>query len=83
MTFEPWIDDPRSQSNGFSNLVRPFDCKRASRASQVMTRPFCSERCKLIELGRWAPGEHRLPGHNLAVATTDQPAAADEAETSD
>jgi uncharacterized protein len=24
-------------------------------------RPFCSERCKLIDLGRWAGGEYRIP----------------------
>ncbi len=25
-------------------------------------RPFCSERCKLIDLGEWASGGHRIPG---------------------
>ena len=25
-------------------------------------RPFCSERCKLIDLGAWASEEHRIPG---------------------
>jgi endogenous inhibitor of DNA gyrase (YacG/DUF329 family) len=24
-------------------------------------RPFCSERCKLIDLGQWAAGEYRVP----------------------
>lgn len=24
-------------------------------------RPFCSERCKLIDLGSWLKGEHRIP----------------------
>jgi len=24
-------------------------------------RPFCSERCKLIDLGRWAAEEYRVP----------------------
>lgn len=23
---------------------------------------FCSERCKLIDLGAWASGEHAIPG---------------------
>jgi endogenous inhibitor of DNA gyrase (YacG/DUF329 family) len=26
-------------------------------------RPFCSERCKLIDLGAWADGSHRIPGN--------------------
>jgi uncharacterized protein len=25
------------------------------------TRPFCSERCKLIDFGRWANEEYRVP----------------------
>jgi uncharacterized protein len=24
-------------------------------------RPFCSERCKLIDLGQWATGAYRIP----------------------
>lgn len=24
-------------------------------------RPFCSERCKLIDLGKWISGEYRVP----------------------
>jgi endogenous inhibitor of DNA gyrase (YacG/DUF329 family) len=25
-------------------------------------RPFCSERCQLIDLGAWAKGKYRIPG---------------------
>jgi len=25
-------------------------------------RPFCSERCRLIDLGDWASEAHRIPG---------------------
>ena len=25
-------------------------------------RPFCSERCRLIDLGQWADEGHRIPG---------------------
>lgn len=28
-------------------------------------RPFCSERCKLIDLGEWASESHRIPGETL------------------
>jgi endogenous inhibitor of DNA gyrase (YacG/DUF329 family) len=24
--------------------------------------PFCSERCKMADLGRWLSGEYRIPG---------------------
>ena len=25
--------------------------------------PFCSERCKLIDLGRWLGGKYQIPAH--------------------
>ena len=30
--------------------------------SEQRWRPFCSERCKLIDLGDWLAEEHRIPG---------------------
>lgn len=32
---------------------------------QSPCRPFCSERCKLIDLGAWAAEEHAIPGDSL------------------
>ncbi|QIZ78544.1 DNA gyrase inhibitor YacG [Ferrimonas lipolytica] len=29
---------------------------------QATFRPFCSERCKLIDLGEWAEERHAIPG---------------------
>ncbi|MCL4126522.1 UNVERIFIED_CONTAM: hypothetical protein GTU68_044107 [Idotea baltica] len=28
--------------------------------AQAKWKPFCSERCKLIDLGDWAEGNHRI-----------------------
>jgi endogenous inhibitor of DNA gyrase (YacG/DUF329 family) len=28
-------------------------------------RPFCSERCKLQDLARWAEGSYRVPGERV------------------
>ncbi len=28
-------------------------------------RPFCSERCQLIDLGEWAEGSYRIPGQKF------------------
>ena len=28
-------------------------------------RPFCSERCKLIDLGEWASEGHAIPGNPM------------------
>jgi endogenous inhibitor of DNA gyrase (YacG/DUF329 family) len=30
-------------------------------------RPFCSERCKLMDLARWADGEYRVPDRTVAI----------------
>lgn len=30
--------------------------------AQSRWRPFCSERCKLIDLGEWAAERYRIPG---------------------
>ncbi|WP_170943008.1 DNA gyrase inhibitor YacG [Candidatus Dactylopiibacterium carminicum] len=27
-------------------------------------RPFCSERCKLIDIGAWAAGDYRIEGQD-------------------
>jgi len=35
-------------------------------------RPFCSERCKLIDLGEWAAENYRVPGEP-APAAPDKP----------
>ncbi|MFI3185522.1 MAG: DNA gyrase inhibitor YacG [Methylococcaceae bacterium] len=31
------------------------------------SKPFCSERCKLIDLGEWAMEEKRIPGESLSL----------------
>ncbi|OEY65180.1 DNA gyrase inhibitor YacG [Marinobacter sp. X15-166B] len=36
------------------------------------TRPFCSERCKLIDLGAWANEEYRVPAENVDPDDLDQ-----------
>ncbi|HEX9425908.1 MAG TPA: DNA gyrase inhibitor YacG [Pyrinomonadaceae bacterium] len=37
-------------------------------------RPFCSERCKLIDLSKWVSEEYRVPGKPVA----NEPAEDDE-----
>ncbi|TWI54345.1 hypothetical protein IQ22_02211 [Pseudomonas duriflava] len=34
-------------------------------SEQSPNRPFCSDRCKLIDLGAWASEEHAIPGNEL------------------
>lgn len=42
---------------------KPVEWTEASR-----WRPFCSERCKLIDLGEWISEGHRIPGEPVDPA---------------
>lgn len=35
-------------------------------------RPFCSERCRLIDLGAWLSEDHKIPGTELPDQGEDQ-----------
>lgn len=35
-------------------------------------RPFCSDRCRLIDLGEWASESHRIAGDNLDINSEDE-----------
>jgi uncharacterized protein len=37
-------------------------------------RPFCSERCRMIDLGDWAAERHRIAGAPLEDSVPDAPA---------
>ncbi|HKO98392.1 MAG TPA: DNA gyrase inhibitor YacG [Pyrinomonadaceae bacterium] len=43
-------------------------------------RPFCSERCKLVDLGKWVNDEYRVPGReiNREDRTLDAPPDSDD-----
>ncbi|WP_373976475.1 DNA gyrase inhibitor YacG [Chitinibacter sp. SCUT-21] len=38
---------------------------------QNLFRPFCSERCKMIDLGEWANESYRIPEQNNTANTID------------
>jgi len=49
-----------------STEVKCPSCGKAVTWSAESTyRPFCSERCKLIDLGEWASEGHRIAGEPL------------------
>ena len=42
-------------------------CKREFTWTEAaLWRPFCSERCRLIDLGAWLGERHAIPGEPLA-----------------
>jgi endogenous inhibitor of DNA gyrase (YacG/DUF329 family) len=46
-------------------------------------RPFCSERCKLIDFDKWTSEEYRVPGRPVNPAEMAQPPATAEPEIED
>lgn len=52
-----------AQSNPETIKLRCPTCKASIYWSDAFPfRPFCSERCKLIDLGEWASENHKIPG---------------------
>lgn len=42
--------------------------------------PFCSERCRLIDLGKWLTGSYRVPDEFVEEDEVFQPPTGDEEE---
>lgn len=40
-------------------------------SSENRHRPFCSERCRLIDFGDWANERHRIPGEPFEDVSSD------------
>lgn len=50
---------------------------QAERLDDLPRFPFCSERCRLIDLGRWIDGAYLIPG---STASPDEDAAPNDEE---
>lgn len=49
-------------------MVKCPTCRAAvDWTAQEYFKPFCCERCKLIDLGEWAMEEKRIPGESVPV----------------
>ena len=50
-------------------------CPKCGEPAVVSTdnpnRPFCSERCKLLDLGEWLDGGYVIPGEHVDLPTSD------------
>ncbi|HEV8261731.1 MAG TPA: DNA gyrase inhibitor YacG [Burkholderiales bacterium] len=55
--------------------TRMVNCPRCGTATPWsganVYRPFCSERCKLIDLGQWATGGYRIPQEETDAGKTE------------
>jgi uncharacterized protein len=46
-------------------MVRCPTCRAEVEWEGNAFRPFCSERCRLLDLGAWAEGRYRIPGEKI------------------
>lgn len=44
------------------------------------SHPFCSDRCRLIDLSKWLGEEYRIPGPRAGDGAAERPPATDEEE---
>ena len=54
------IPDPKTQNKAAPIVTCPQCGKEHRWDTSNRFRPFCSERCKLIDLGKWANEEYRV-----------------------
>ena len=55
-----------------SLIVKCPTCQRpVPWTTEQISKPFCSERCKLIDLGEWAMEEKRIAGESLLPENED------------
>jgi hypothetical protein len=54
-------------------------CSQEVTWPETPTYPFCSERCRLIDLGAWASGDYRIPSEQVVDEETEPGTSASEA----
>ena len=55
-------------------LVKCPTCQQSVEwSAEAKYKPFCSERCKLIDLGAWAAEEHKIAGKPLDLDIEEPP----------
>jgi uncharacterized protein len=55
----------------FMPLVNCPTCEKLIEYSGNEFRPFCSERCKLLDFGAWADGEFAIPDNSSLLSEED------------
>ncbi len=54
-----------------SSAVCPLCSQPAARGAENPYRPFCSERCRLLDLGGWLGEGYRIAGESAPNAAED------------
>jgi endogenous inhibitor of DNA gyrase (YacG/DUF329 family) len=74
-------DFPISRRIDMPTLPCPTCQKPVEWSAAAKWRPFCSERCRLIDLGAWMSERHAIPGEELQPGDESAPAPAQDSES--
>ena len=55
------LPKPNNMPTQFKCPICKLPVEEPQQQSSKMLFPFCSERCKLIDLGRWLDGKYQIP----------------------
>jgi hypothetical protein len=66
---------PRSTAR---TIIKCPTCGRELAWESAPFRPFCSERCRLIDLGAWFDEKHRIPDESPGATDESIPDSAEE-----
>lgn len=83
------ISQKVASHSALSNLMTPVapvdipvpKCPLCRQPMQAAFRPFCSARCKQVDLGRWLTGSYVIPGEPAESSLPTGEIDADEEET--
>jgi endogenous inhibitor of DNA gyrase (YacG/DUF329 family) len=53
-------------------------CGKEIEDPKLSSRPFCSDRCKLIDLGKWISGEYRIASLDTNKKNPEAPTTMDD-----
>jgi endogenous inhibitor of DNA gyrase (YacG/DUF329 family) len=59
--------------SNLDKITCPTCAKKNTWIPENSFRPFCSDRCKLIDLGEWASETRKIPGESIDLNPSDVP----------
>lgn len=71
MTAITTAEPSTTETKESAEISCPHCGRKVAWTSASLFRPFCSERCRLIDLGAWASDSHRIPGADLVPGDED------------
>jgi uncharacterized protein len=52
-------------------IIKCPTCRRETTWEDNPYRPFCSDRCRIIDLGAWSQERYRIPGEEIDFNLSD------------